>query len=89
MTKSGPIETYVAVLRRHVPGRMRKRRRVVDGISMQLRERADRHLWAALSHGDDISFEEAERHAVLEMGRAKPGATTSGSGAWPRDRRTG
>lgn len=68
MTKSGPIESYVAELRRHLPSRVRKRQHVVDQISTQLRDRADRHLCAALSHGDDISFEEAERHALLGFG---------------------
>jgi hypothetical protein len=68
MTKSGPIESYVAELRRHLPPRVQRRQYVVDQISTQLRERADRHLWAALAHGDDISFEEAERHALLGFG---------------------
>ena len=68
MSKTNSIENYVAELHRLLPPTLRNRRQLVEQVSTQLRERADSHLWAALAHGDDISFEEAERHALLGFG---------------------
>ena len=68
MCEPNPIENYAAELRRALPGSLRNREQLVNQVSTQLRQRADRHLWAALSHGDDISFEEAERHALTGFG---------------------
>jgi hypothetical protein len=68
MGKTDSIESYVSELHRRLPPRLRNRRQLVQQVSTQLRERADSHLWAALAHGDDISFEEAERHALLGLG---------------------
>ena len=68
MGKTDSIESYVSELHRCLPPRLRNRRQLVQQVSTQLRERADSHLWAALAHGDDISFEEAERLALLGLG---------------------
>jgi hypothetical protein len=68
MSKTNSIENYVAELHRRLPPSLRNRRQLVQQVSTQLRERADSHLWAALAHGDDISFEEAERHALMGFG---------------------
>jgi hypothetical protein len=68
MSKPSPIDSYLSEVRLRLPSNSPSYRRTIKQVSEELAQGTRQHLWASLSHGDDVSFEEAERRAIDDLG---------------------